>query len=184
MEKLIGALLEARGELSLTGFFLTADRGYGNFAMVPGLARKGIGFIFIMPAHLLRCHPFVGMSHFIAKRNELEEENEVLCSDEEGMGVGENIRLYAAIHDRDSCFIIDDSPGIGPLSKYADKSFKYQQSTARQTVTAVVIRERGTNKFSKILRFAYCLPDGLSSLFHAVCLREIYYSANNPTSEG
>jgi len=65
VEKLLDGLLEAREEQKLTGFLVTADRCYGNFEMVQKLGTRGIGFMFIMPEHLLKCHPFVGQSYLI-----------------------------------------------------------------------------------------------------------------------
>jgi hypothetical protein len=40
--------------------FVTADRGYDNLALFEDLNKHGISAIFIMPEHLLPCHPFVG----------------------------------------------------------------------------------------------------------------------------
>lgn len=58
----------------MAGFVLTADRGYGSLRMIPRLSKRGIGFIFIMPEHLVRCHPFAGSSHFNVHRFDEEDE--------------------------------------------------------------------------------------------------------------
>lgn len=121
-EKLIVGLFEARGEQSLSGFVITADRGYVKLSMVPNLSQKGIEFDLIMPEHLLRCHPFVGKSHFTAERHDLDAKNEGVLSDDD---VSESIeftrQVHADLYGRDACFIIDDSSGRGPSTKLAEK---------------------------------------------------------------
>lgn len=52
VEKLINALADARDEESFSGFVITADCRYGKMSMVPGSAKKDIGFIFRMHEHL------------------------------------------------------------------------------------------------------------------------------------
>ena len=86
IEKLIEALLETRKEKKLTEFITTADRGCGNFSMVEGLERRGIGFVSIMLKSLLRCHLFVGVSHFISAQQDLREEIETTALDEADSG--------------------------------------------------------------------------------------------------
>ena len=49
--------------MSLAGFTATGDRGYGKLSLVKELREMGIGSIFIMPSHLIRCHPFSARSY-------------------------------------------------------------------------------------------------------------------------
>lgn len=103
VEKLINAVVNARGDESLSGFVIAADRGYRKMRMMPGLSRRGIGFIFTMPEHLLRCHPFVGVSQFDPTKGDIEQ------SDLEN-GIQQtppaDIRF---IYDRENASIIDNS---------------------------------------------------------------------------
>lgn len=131
--------------------------------MVLGPAQKGIGFIFILPKHLLKWHPFVGMYFLRADKNDLEEQDVGALSDQ-GRNVDLLARATTDVHDRGSSFIIDDSQKLGSRTKYAEKIFKEQQSNLRVTVSAVVVRERGCNRVSKLLRFAYWIIDVLYSM--------------------
>ena len=54
--------MDGRGEQSLTGFIITADRGYGKYALLKGVLKDTISYIFVMPQHITGCHPFVGLS--------------------------------------------------------------------------------------------------------------------------
>ena len=62
--------------------------------------------------------------------------------------------------DRPRSFIIDDSVDQAPAVFCATKLLKATGPDAlpRQRVSAIAIRERGTTKFSKIIRFAHNLP--------------------------
>ena len=70
VKQLIRNLLEGHGEHSIHGLVFTADRGYGSMALLKLLLSYNIGSIFIMPEHLLRCHPFVGKSFLLVGSNE------------------------------------------------------------------------------------------------------------------
>ena len=70
VQQLVECLLEARGERSLHGLLFTADRGYVSMSLVRSLLSHGIGSIFIMPEHILGCHPFVGVSFLTSGRDE------------------------------------------------------------------------------------------------------------------
>lgn len=82
--KLLDILVESRGEQSLHGLVLTADRGYGSMSLMRILMGRGIGSMLIMPQHLLRCHPFVGQSFFNVTRLD-DDEAEI---DGDGMEIG------------------------------------------------------------------------------------------------
>jgi hypothetical protein len=73
VSKLIESLMEGRGELSSKGLIVTADRGYGKAALLETLRDKGIGCMFVMPQHLLKCHPFVASSYFNPSRADIME---------------------------------------------------------------------------------------------------------------
>lgn len=88
-----------------------ADRGYEKFEMVPGLSKKGIVVILITPEDLLRFHPFVGRSHFIVNKGDLEEEVEGNLQIDKDSGVDNTITLYSDMYDRDSNFIFMTARG-------------------------------------------------------------------------
>lgn len=52
VQRLIDNLVEGRGEHSLHGLTLTADRVYGNMTLIRNLLCHDIGSILIMPQHL------------------------------------------------------------------------------------------------------------------------------------
>lgn len=69
--------------------------------------------------------------------------------------------------DRQSAFIVDDNPQLEPEAFSASKSVTSQNSLMEnRKVTAVAIREHGTEKFSKVLRFMYSVPDGVNNHFN------------------
>jgi hypothetical protein len=49
-------------------------------------------------------------------------------------------------------------------SFYCTKSFQRGNDLSRTQITAAAVRERGTQKFSKILRFMYRLPPSVSRM--------------------
>ena len=65
--------------------------------------------------------------------------------------------------DRRRDFVIDDQPEMGSAAFIATKSMKIAGNRAgnRVRVTALAIRERGTEKQAKIIRFGYLLPPHL-----------------------
>lgn len=71
--RLISTFIDVRGDNSLHGLVLTADRGYGNLSLIRSLLLHGISSILVMPQHLIRCHPFVGRSFLRVTR---QDENE------------------------------------------------------------------------------------------------------------
>ena len=158
--------MDARGEESLSGFLITADRGYEKMSMIRSLARKGIGFIFIMPEHLLRCHPFVGDSQFDPAKLDIDESDAEDGSDAASDSIPAQYRNSSMLYDRENAFIIDENPKMGNLCKRAEKLFKDKDTGVRTRVTAVALRERGTKKFAKTLRFVYSLPSSLSKLIN------------------
>ena len=124
VEKLVNTVVDARGEESLSGFVITADRGKGKMKMIPSLARKGIGFIFIMPEHLLRCHPFAGASQFDHDKLDIDESDAEDGSDAASDSIQAQSRNSSMLYDRGNAFIIDDNPKMGNLCRRAEKLFK------------------------------------------------------------
>lgn len=191
---LVEAILEGRGEQSVHGFILTADRGYGKLSLMRELLCHRIGSIMIMPEHLLQSHPFVGKSFLSITRNDDEDKSESESSDTEGedgretqngsVSLGNSNPAIAltgcsstpnsvellpesSVLDRPRSFVINDGPDEGPASWWAVKNLKapgrragVPDSSAK--VTAVALREKGSDKFSKVIRFMYCVPSTLS----------------------
>ena len=69
-----------------------------------------------------------------------------------------------SIIDRQRSFVIDNSVDQALAAFCATKLLKASGPDAppRQRVSAVAITERGTNKFSKVLRFAHNLPSSIA----------------------
>ena len=108
VEKLVNTVVDARGEESLSEFVITADRGYGKMSMIPSLARKEInsllrkplGFIFIMPEHLLRCHPFAGASQFDPAKMDIDESDAEDGNDAASDSIQAHSRNSTMLYDR------------------------------------------------------------------------------------
>ena len=187
VRSLIADLLESRGEQSMHGCIFTADRGYGKMSLLREFQRNGIGSMLVLPEHLLRCHPFVGKSFLLPSRYDEEESEETdndAREEEEGCnntpsatggerdtsddmieGVKEvgNVASSRAL-DRRRAFIIDDSPEACPDAYFAVKYLKvsWGRKSGRIKATATAVRDRGTAKFSKVVRFLYSLPSDLA----------------------
>ena len=61
--------------------------------------------------------------------------------------------------DRRHNFIIDDSPELGPESFFARKRVSECGRLVIQKVSAIAAREHGTEKYRKVLRFLYTVPE-------------------------
>lgn len=159
VEKVIDIIIDAQGEQSFSGIVITADRGYGEMSLVPALAKKGIGFLFIMPEHLLMCHSFVCASQFHPVKIDIDG------VDAEDYGHASRTSLHTQygnntmLYDREKSFVIDESLKIGNLCKRAEKVFKNNNSGFSVRVTNVALRERGHNQVRE--NTSFCL---LSSL--------------------
>lgn len=64
VEKLLDDMVECQGQMSLNGLTVTEDRGYGSIGLLKSLIGRRIGGVIVIPEHLLRCHPFLGVPHF------------------------------------------------------------------------------------------------------------------------
>jgi hypothetical protein len=111
--RLFESVIDCHGEQSLHGFFVTADRGYGNLALLEDIIQHGISAIFIMPEHLLACHPFVGKSFLNAGRFDAEADD--LSDSDENLQNHADTQVQRADRDRPNNFVIDDSTRSGPL---------------------------------------------------------------------
>lgn len=62
--------------------------------------------------------------------------------------------------DRPKKFVIDDTGNSGPAVFFTKKNVKVNGTRAlsRSKVTAIAVRERGSEKFNKILRFLLSVP--------------------------
>jgi hypothetical protein len=181
VETMLSSVLREFGSQSVHGLVITADRGYGKIRMLQSLMSRGVHSLFIMPEHLVQCHPFVAKSFLHAGRldeDEIEREA-VNSSSEEGAenSVDSNAELeeeFEALaqnmrrsnHPRS--FVIDDDPVQPPSVFYATKKVRAPRMEGREAqreqIVAVAIRERGTEKFSKVLRFMHNLPEPMSRL--------------------
>jgi hypothetical protein len=171
VRNLLNCVLESRGEQSFHGFTITADRGYAKMSLVKELLKFDLGIVLVMPEHLIACHPFVGKSFLRTGRfghDESDEETEECVSESDEIEeVNEGNLTPAAVpgvhYDRPRAFVVSDEPKAGPASFYAVKVFKRDTQPQRCPVTAVAVRERGTEKYSKVLRFAYRVSAGVAS---------------------
>lgn len=127
---------------------ITAVRGYGKMSMIPALAKKGIGFIYIMPEHLLKCHPLVAASQFNPTMMDIDESDADDYSDASSISHQTQSGNAPMLYDRENAFVIDDSPKLGNLCKRAEKLFKYNNTGFIVLVTAAALRERGTKEFA------------------------------------
>lgn len=55
---------DSRGEVALNSVMLTADRDYGRPSFLEEVRKLGPSFLFVMPNHIVRYHPFVARSAF------------------------------------------------------------------------------------------------------------------------
>ena len=187
VRNLIADLLDSRGEQSMHGCIFTADRGYGKMSLLRELKMNGIGSLLVMPEHLLYCHPFVGLSFMRLNRYD-EEEGEKLEGAEgeqrdfesdvtnmsgsaRSVPVGTVDRAAEAgitrtntTFDRPRAFVINDSPDAAPAAYFATRNLTISEGreTGRSRVTALAVRERGTTKFSHIIRFMYSIPSDIA----------------------
>ena len=60
------------------------------------------------------------------------------------------------VYDRASEFVMEDGPILGPGVKAAKSKYK-PQDRSTEDLTAIAIREYGTAKHSKIVRFMYSM---------------------------
>jgi YqaJ-like viral recombinase domain len=172
VNQLLSSILESRGEQSFHGFTITADRGYAKMSLVKQLLKYDLGVVLIMPEHLVACHPFVGKSYLRVGRDDSEsDEGEVGAENGATSDVGddevEGSERLAGMQpsvqlDRGRAFVLDDDPSSGPASFFCTKSFQNCGASSRAQVTAAAVREHGTVKFSKILRFMYRVPSNVS----------------------
>lgn len=179
--KLIEVLLDGMRQKSLSGFVLTGDRGYGKLSLVQELRKLGVGTIFIMPSHLLRCHPFAASSLYDPFRDDEEETpdasgdelaNEGNChvQNEDNTpsedAITENSNAQSARYysfDRPKKFIIDDDSAAPPMASFSKKKLIQKQGmSGSPDVIAVAVRERGSEKYSNVLRFFYSVTPNMA----------------------
>jgi hypothetical protein len=166
--QLFNCVLERLGEHSLHGFSITADRGYAKMSLVKQPVDYDIGFVLIMPEHLIAFHPFFGKSYLRVGRDDEDSESggdraqtgtTSEASEEEINSTEAAILSSPTVHlDRSRPFVVNDDPDAGPASFFCSKSFQRNRNNSRTKVTAAAVREHGTVKFSKVLRFMYRVP--------------------------
>jgi hypothetical protein len=172
VNQLLNYILESRCEQSFNGFTIIYDLGYSKMALVKHILHHDIGVILAMPDHLIACHPFVGKSYVKLWRNENDEES----ADNGEEGATSNVSEYYvqtgesqvesfSISQVDSprAFVLDDDLSMERASFIAQNLFRGERSL-KDANTAAAIQERGTQKFSKILRFMYRLSPSVSRM--------------------
>ena len=188
VSKLLKNVIEGRGEQSLHGLIVTADRGYGGLSLIRIVLQHGVGSITVLPNHLLRCQPFAGRSYLnvgiyddeapsdyeisstpeTAIRIAAVPSSNVTVTSEEGVSGHQASQKFA---DRRRAFIIDDGRYCGPASFFATKyvtpvnSCDPASTCRKSQITAISVRERGTDKYSKWIRFMYTVPSAIREGF-------------------
>lgn len=170
VKRLLTEMFEDVGPEARNSCIVTADRGYGKESFINVMASLGLSSVFIMPDHVLRSHPFVAASFLNPHR---EEEDEV-SDGESGVemtndaidakatcftthGVVNNSERSASVEDRRRPFVINDCPMLGPAVFSATKALR-SPGVGQRRITAVAVREHGTEKYSKVLRFMHAVP--------------------------
>lgn len=145
IRKMLMTLMDRRGKEAVNRYIITADQGYGKEAFMEIICTVGLGSIFVMPNHLVREQPFVGMSFVTPSGEEIvEAEHENRRGqdlDDISDRVGTTVRgpsasastagsiigdlmaqneLHHAFHRR-AAFVIDDDPSLGSEAFYASK---------------------------------------------------------------
>jgi hypothetical protein len=77
-------VLYARGEQSVCGFIITADRGYAKMSLVKVLNGLGTSSMLVIPDHNILCHTLAARSDYCVGA---EAENE---SESDGDGSGDS----------------------------------------------------------------------------------------------
>ena len=163
VQKLLTHMLEGRTGQSLCGFTITADCGYGSLKLIEELNKQGVSAIFVMPGHVLRCHPFVGLSYLSSGTADDCEEGQL--QDSNMAGEGDGSAFDGSILDRPEAFVIKDDASCGPDVVAAVKKLRTPdgETRSRRQVVAIAVRERPTTKFCKAIRFLYSVPPHISS---------------------
>jgi hypothetical protein len=108
--------------------------------------------MFVMPQYLLKCHPFVASSYFNPSGADImESEDGDFSCDNEPNSADSSCEAIDLIR---GSFIVDDDSSLGQAVYYA-------RHRSKAGVTAVAVREHGTDKFCNELRFLYSLPTGI-----------------------
>jgi hypothetical protein len=160
--------------------------------MQQSLLSGGVLSLFFMPEHLLYCRPFVAKSFPRAGRldEDAEDGEELFLSDEDSGGGSQSRGVHeyedGAVwsaegapnssilvrSDRPRPFVIDDSPDQALSVFYATNQVRapglagLESQRQKAVAVAVAVRERRTDKFSKVLRFVHNLTELMSRLIN------------------
>lgn len=160
LRQLLTIFFEGRGEQARSGFLITADRGYGKTTVLDLLSSFGVAALFVMPDHILRAHPFVAESYLNPCRGDIVDSD----GDGDANHSSENVEQFM---DRRRAFIVPDHPKLGNAIFAASKTCRVSgvggATGANRTVSAVAVREHGTSKVCKVLRFIHSLPPFVTS---------------------
>lgn len=164
-------VFETRGEVSLNSVILTAYHGYGRPSLMSEVRKLGLSSIFVMPNHMIRCHPYVAKSALNPARND-EQEQHGNGSTDDGNGAesaldrGEQVDETINGHmeaDRTSSFIIDDDGAMD----HCPYTAVGEVERGSQVLNACTVREPSGDKFCNVLRFMHELPPSVRSQFSA-----------------
>lgn len=139
--------------------------------------------MFVMPDKINGAHPFVASSRLNPLRDdeelEFEEQEargadgpsgenhtsmelEVQCQNPAGdSSAGNNGGATSSAEDRRATFVINDNASMGQSVFMASKPLRTSGDVGQRRVTALALREHGTSKFSKVLRFMYAVPNSI-----------------------
>lgn len=175
VDRLLDVFVAGHGEISLRGIIASADRGYGSITLLKSFLSRGMGGIMIMPSHLLKCHPFVGDSHFSVTRHDDEagdyynisipddqansDEEEPNCEADDSR---QDLVRYSG-YDRRPTFVVPVDPDAGIAVYAATRKFSipvhgHGADRNKETVTALAVRERGNDKSMQLIRFLFSVP--------------------------
>ena len=162
MQKLLTHILNGRTGQSLCGVTITTDHGYGSLKSIEELNKQSVSAIFLMPEHLLRCHPFVGLSYLSSGRAEECEEGQ--SEDSDMAREGDRSAFEGIILDRPEAFVINYDASCGPDVVSAVKKFRTGngETRSRRQVVSIAVTARPTKTFCKVIRFLYSVPPHIS----------------------
>lgn len=159
-------MFEGKGEEARNSCVVTADRGYNRESFLDVMTFHGLASTFVMPDHIVRAHPFVAASYLHPDRDR-DGTGDDTDSEDDGEVVGDGVLASEDITtrlegDRQNAFIVDDSAKLGQAVFMATKSL-HSADIGQQPVTAVAVREHGTSKAAKVLRFMHAVPQTISN---------------------
>lgn len=150
------------GEEARNGCIVTADCGYRREAFREIIRSFGLLSVFSILQHLFCAHPYVLSSALNRHHEDQEVDGEEEELDDAHPRVAErHLPDAERACDRQSSFVINDSPSMGQVAFAATKPL-CPSNVAQRRIKAVAIREHDTTKFWKVLRFMHALPQSIA----------------------